>query len=188
MTQEGGQLRGQPIEGESPAPAGWYSDPLSVAERRYWDGKEWTEHLHSESAKPSAAESKRDLPRLAVALGAFGIAVSPFMSWVNVDLLGSLDLFQLAEASGHGVGAIWAVVLVGLIAALVAWRTKRRWLLRVTGLFVGLVGGFVASAAVAGMIEGVRETEGIVSMSVGVWVAVAGCASMVLGSLFSFRR
>jgi uncharacterized protein DUF2510 len=185
---EQGQGPEHSIARESPVPAGWYPDPTAVAERRYWDGKEWTDHLHTESAKPPPARSKRDLPRLAIALGAFGIAISPFMTWVHVDLLGSLDLFQLAEAGGSGLGVIWAIVLIGVLSALLAWRTRRRWLLRVVGLLVGLVVGFVASAAVVGMIEGVRETDGIVTMSVGPWVATLGCLSMLLGGLFSFRR
>ena len=27
------------------APAGWYADPSSRFELRYWDGAQWTEHV-----------------------------------------------------------------------------------------------------------------------------------------------
>ena len=27
-------------------PAGWYPDPGGSAQQRYWDGTQWTEHLH----------------------------------------------------------------------------------------------------------------------------------------------
>jgi hypothetical protein len=30
---------------ESTTPSGWYADPLAAAELRYWDGREWTEHV-----------------------------------------------------------------------------------------------------------------------------------------------
>jgi CBS domain-containing membrane protein len=36
----GQQLVGQ---GQQTMPAGWYTDPLSVATQRYWDGSNWTE-------------------------------------------------------------------------------------------------------------------------------------------------
>lgn len=29
---------------ETPIPAGWFPDPQSVAEQRYWDGQAWTDH------------------------------------------------------------------------------------------------------------------------------------------------
>ena len=32
-------------EAESAVPAGWYSDPSSRFELRYWDGAAWTEHV-----------------------------------------------------------------------------------------------------------------------------------------------
>lgn len=34
--------------GASPSkktPAGWYEDPISPGQRRYWDGAGWTEHV-----------------------------------------------------------------------------------------------------------------------------------------------
>ena len=42
-------------------PPGWYPDPHGVAELRWWDGSDWTDHLHNtdasaENAEPTAAE------------------------------------------------------------------------------------------------------------------------------------
>lgn len=34
-----------PITTSSGAPAAWYADPSGRFELRYWDGKEWTEHV-----------------------------------------------------------------------------------------------------------------------------------------------
>jgi hypothetical protein len=36
----------QPVVTPLP-PAGWYVDPLGVAELRYWSGESWTEHTHT---------------------------------------------------------------------------------------------------------------------------------------------
>ena len=34
-----------PVVNSSGAPAAWYTDPSGRFELRYWDGKEWTEHV-----------------------------------------------------------------------------------------------------------------------------------------------
>ena len=33
------------IAGRATVPAAWYADPSKRYELRYWDGKEWTEHV-----------------------------------------------------------------------------------------------------------------------------------------------
>jgi hypothetical protein len=35
-------------------PAGWFPDPWGVAEMRYWDGAQWTAHVHPPAAQPAA--------------------------------------------------------------------------------------------------------------------------------------
>jgi len=35
----------EPVQPESTVPAGWYADPSSRYELRYWDGNQWTEHV-----------------------------------------------------------------------------------------------------------------------------------------------
>jgi uncharacterized protein (AIM24 family) len=36
-------------------PAGWYQDPANPSQQRYWDGQQWTEHVHAAAAEPAAA-------------------------------------------------------------------------------------------------------------------------------------
>lgn len=40
-------------------PAGWYPDPSNAAQQRYWDGNQWTEHVHpaAGTADPAAQYS-----------------------------------------------------------------------------------------------------------------------------------
>src|SRR3954453_3727708 len=40
----------------STAPAGWYPDPGSIDQRRYWDGQQWTEHV---APRPDATDGNR---------------------------------------------------------------------------------------------------------------------------------
>lgn len=43
-------------ENEPPAapPAGWYADPLGIADVRWWSGTGWTEHTHNMVAEPQS--------------------------------------------------------------------------------------------------------------------------------------
>jgi len=42
---------------KSLVPAGWYVDPLLLAELRWWSGSEWTEHTHGEPRTDEAVSS-----------------------------------------------------------------------------------------------------------------------------------
>jgi len=39
-----------PSESNSSAPAGWYRDPLAMAQLRWWNGLSWT--IHNEEQRP----------------------------------------------------------------------------------------------------------------------------------------
>jgi hypothetical protein len=41
----------------TPTPAGWYADPESPGQYRYWDGQAWTQHTAPASAPPPSAET-----------------------------------------------------------------------------------------------------------------------------------
>jgi hypothetical protein len=43
--QEPVQQQQEAVQPESTVPAGWYADPSSRYELRYWDGNQWTEHV-----------------------------------------------------------------------------------------------------------------------------------------------
>ena len=51
----------------SSAPAGWYRDPLGVAQLRWWDGLSWTDH--TEVRRPEIQMAKRDVDRSGLAVG-----------------------------------------------------------------------------------------------------------------------
>lgn len=41
---------------------GWYRDPEGRPGRRYWDGKQWTDHFHPDPPEPAAAQAQAARP------------------------------------------------------------------------------------------------------------------------------
>jgi hypothetical protein len=118
-----------------------------------------------------------------VLCGGIGLALSPFLTWVNVVLLGNLSLFQLFSAAGRSDALAWAAVLGGGIAAFVAWRQSSTAPVRAAGLVVGLLGGVLAIYALVGLRHGIREAHGLATVGIGPYLAVAGCVAMVVGAV-----
>jgi hypothetical protein len=121
--------------------------------------------------------------RSLVALGGAALAVSPFFAWVNVFLLGHLNLFQLLKAGGHSETLAVVAMLVGAAAVIAAWTVEDSGGLRAIAITIGLISGLVAGVALSGLINDVRTTSGFAHVSFGPWCAFLGCGAMVLGGL-----
>jgi hypothetical protein len=117
--------------------------------------------------------------------GGIGLAISPFLTWVKVILLGNLSLFQLFDAAGRSNGWAWAAVLAGGAAAAIAFRAQRPSTVRGAGLIVGLLGGALATYALVALRHDLRDAHGLAQIGIGPYIAVAGCIAMVIGAVMS---
>lgn len=111
--------------------------------------------------------------------------ISPFLPWVDVILLGNLNLFQLFEAAGRSDGLAWGAVLGGGATAFVGWREGSSTVVRATGLGVGILGGLLAFYALGNLRHEISEIQGLASVGIGPYVALAGCLAMVVGALLA---
>jgi hypothetical protein len=113
--------------------------------------------------------------------GGAGLAISPFLTWVKVILLGNLSLFQLLDAAGRANSWAWAAVVAGGAAAVVVFRERNPSTVRGTGLAVGLLGGVLAIYALVDLRNELRDVHGLAAIGIGPYVAIGGCIAMAVG-------
>ena len=185
-----------PVDAETPegqdadggAVPGWYPDPRGSGNLFYWDGSRWTGDVHSPPSGSSTRLGGLGRNRLLVIAGGVALALSPFMTWVKVILLGDLSLFQLFDAADRGNGWAWAAVVAGIAAAVVALRQENPSAVRGTALAVGLLGGALAIYALADLRQELRDAHGLAQIGIGPYVAISGCVAMVAGGWMAGER
>jgi hypothetical protein len=164
------------------ARAGWYPDPNGSGSLFYWDGSAWTGEVRSAQTAPKLS-GQIGTPEILVGGGGVAIALSPFLTWIKVVLFGSLSLFQLYEAAGASKALPWATVIAGIGAAAAAFIHRKRQMTFAVGLCVGLIGGALALYALIGLRSEISDADGFAAIGFGPYVAVAGCAAMLVGAV-----
>jgi hypothetical protein len=162
-------------DGDSSAKPGWYPDPIGAGEFRYWNGAEWTNDTY--------ARRSVDGGGMTIGVGGIVLAVSPFLPWAKVLLLGNLSLFQLLELDGHGRALAWILVIVGAGTAFNVWVSK----IAVQGLAIvaGILLAILTVLLAIRLHHDARELQGAAAVSYGSWVAAAACVAMVIGGFLS---
>ena len=111
-----------------PTQRGWYADPAGLPQQRWWDGEQWTEHLHDpernaygdDAARPQASVFNNFIWAIALLPVVSFLALtsaetgSPLLSWgiaVGSIVLAFLDRRQL-ERDGMERPFHWAWALL----------------------------------------------------------------------------
>lgn len=99
-----------------PPPAGWYPDPERPERQRYWDGIQWTEHVHGEqAAQAPAARAPQPAQPAPAAPAAQGQAAAPrarrrWMVWVPI---AAVLVLGVAIAGIWGIGQLASGLRLG---------------------------------------------------------------------------
>jgi hypothetical protein len=115
-------------------------------------------------------------------VGGILIAVSPFMAWASVVLLGTFNLFQLLEFDRvNSSNGLW-VSAVGVFFVLSGISFPER-----VRRAVSVVGGALASLAAWGVLEklvtAIRQAEGFARVEIGPYIALSGSGVVLVAGL-----
>jgi len=111
--------------------AGWYADPRQAGGLRWWDGQQWTEHIHIYAPQPPPAHVTDPTLRWVVPIGRSGLAVAagylglfavlfiPAPLALGFGIWALVDIRRNPTKLGRG-RAIFAIVMGGLFTILLA--------------------------------------------------------------------
>lgn len=125
---------------------------------------------------------RRSHANIGVILGAAALAISPFLAWVHIFVFGSLNLFNLTSINGNN--AEWfpvTTVLVGIVVAVIGLtRTRGGYIVT---LIVGVLGGLIGLLVFIGLVSGIRQADGYVTIADGPYIGMLGLVVILVSSI-----
>lgn len=118
------------------AQQGWFPDPTTAGQLRWWDGSAWTEHVSREGATPEPVTKATPV----VATTGAGLRKIPVWGWIAIGAVGIVALVVLAPLM-----ALLAIVV--LVTAIVGLTRGTPTFLRLKSRNIA-IGAIAASAAV----------------------------------------
>ena len=112
-----------PIQTPTTAAPGWFQDPWAMAPLRYWDGGQWTGHVHGNLISPTAAPDPSLKYLLPIGRSGWAIA-SGYLGLVSVLLIFAplalgTGIYALHDIREHperlGVGRAWFGIVMGAV-------------------------------------------------------------------------
>jgi hypothetical protein len=118
-----------------------------------------------------------------MAIGCGVLAVAPFVTWANVVLLGSLNLFQIYSVNGDPAVLPWLVVIAAVVAGVLSLTSTPG--ARVVGIVVGFVAGGIGTLWGIGLAHSINEAGGLATLGVGPFLALAGAITMIVAGFMA---
>jgi hypothetical protein len=126
---------------------------------------------------------------MGIGAGGIALAISPFLSWIHVSLLGlslaHFSFFNILTIANKPKSYAYIVVGVGVAITLLALAINSRRLMRTLGLLATLVVGGALAATSYKLVQIVSRTHHILGVGPGVYLAAAAEAAFVIGTIFA---
>ena len=175
---------------EGSPPAGWYPDPLGVAEQRWWDGSSWTVNVHgtplgarsSSSVPGDSVDSDDETPDVArrwLILGSIGaLLVGSLLPWVVLTAPTGARI-ALMGLDGDGILTLGLALVAAMFAAPL-FRNRELGTRRSIGVVAVAVLAFAASFAAAVRLLGGTAGAEFTQPRVGLGLLICVASSIVL--------
>ena len=195
-------------------PPGWYPDPTGRFPQRYWDGQRWTDNVSppggpvghdslprlsvgsttaQASTSPCAASygagAVRDRTAVIVVLsGAGGLLLGSFLPWASVTTaFGRIDV---EGTRGDGVITLVLAIAIGVMGVFLVRGSTHRALLIVSlvAASLALLVCLIDIGNVSSVASEQTSDEVDASVGYGLYLAAAGAAAAVIGSIIALRQ
>lgn len=197
-----------------PSSPDWYPDPSGEPRQRYWDGREWTSQVRpypaprdqshdvgdyagvrfpppsgpasrSTGQSDSGTAPRRSWAEWLTAIGGTLLAVSPFLAWERVALLGDVSLPQVSR---NGVVVTGLIVAAGAAIVILSLSMRRSRTAAAVLVVTALVAvGSCLLLALTWMNE-LEAAGGFAILGIGPVIAATGALAAALGSIACLVR
>lgn len=123
-----------------------------------------------------------------IGIGAAAIAISPFLPWIHVFILGDLNLLSLLSAA-HSSSAIGiGLTAIGIALLLGTYLSRNPHAIRSWAIAVGVAIGFIGVDVWVSLLRAVHASGGFASVGIGAVVATIGVALLLIGAMVGLNR
>jgi quinol-cytochrome oxidoreductase complex cytochrome b subunit len=151
---------------------------------RIWEQGPWQPTGPPNHSSPGTAGQHNRVRATYTLFGIGGglLALSPLLPWINVILVGSINLFRLTSIANSVVVLPWAMVAVGATLVVMSLTKSRLRSLAVVAIITIIAALLAGGGDLASLVRAVDASDGLASFNVGFYAALAALAVLAIGA------
>jgi hypothetical protein len=139
--------------------------------------------------QPAVPQGRPPYRKILLIGGAVLTGVSVFLPWVQVVLLGDVNLIQAIQTGQDNAGWFFVLLIEATaICALTAAFRPQAWATRVLAVIAGGLSVYFGIRILAGAGAQLAGTDGLASLAIGPYAQIAGCVLLVAGACLRVPR